>query len=325
MIVGYINGQTLAVSHERIVSDSVDYLTAEFIFQTSDWQNCSKWAHFKQGETVYDILLIDDKIPKTAHLNLSSGIWSVYIHGNKSGSTERITTNICEISVDKTGALEGEPLPEIPLEVAEQIMATIGSLDNLDTSEKSNIVDAINEAIKTGKIESIEQTKTSTEDNGENEITITLTDGRKYSFKFYNGSKGSKGDKGDKGDPFTYEDFTSEQLAALKGEKGDKGDKGGKGDIGPQGEQGPQGPQGPKGDQGIQGEKGATGDRGAPFTYADFTAEQLAGLKGEKGDKGDTGQSAYESAVVSGYSGTQEEFYADLAAVDNLAAWFASI
>lgn len=38
-----------------------------------------------------------------------------------------------------------------------------------------------------------------------------------------------KGEKGDKGDPFTYSDFTAEQLAALKGEKGDKGDKGDKG------------------------------------------------------------------------------------------------
>ena len=27
--------------------------------------------------------------------------------------------------------------------------------------------------------------------------------------------------KGEKGDPFRYEDFTPEQLAALKGEKGD--------------------------------------------------------------------------------------------------------
>lgn len=35
--------------------------------------------------------------------------------------------------------------------------------------------------------------------------------------------------KGDKGDPFTYSDFTPEQLEELKGEKGDKGD------IGPSG------------------------------------------------------------------------------------------
>ena len=71
-----------------------------------------------------------------------------------------------------------------------------------------------------------------------------------------------------KGDPFTYNDFTSEQLAALKGEKGDTGATG------------------PKGDK---GDPGAKGEDGAPFTYNDFTAEQLAALKGEKGDKGDTG------------------------------------
>lgn len=40
----------------------------------------------------------------------------------------------------------------------------------------------------------------------------------------YNGS--DVGLKGDKGDPFTYSDFTTEQLAALKGAKGDKGEPG---------------------------------------------------------------------------------------------------
>ena len=40
------------------------------------------------------------------------------------------------------------------------------------------------------------------------------------------GAKGDTGDPGPKGDAFTYEDFTPEQLAALKGPKGDKGDPG---------------------------------------------------------------------------------------------------
>lgn len=49
------------------------------------------------------------------------------------------------------------------------------------------------------------------------------------------GGSGTKGDKGDKGDPFTYNDFTEEQLEALK-VKGDKGDPGdsvlvGEGDL----------------------------------------------------------------------------------------------
>lgn len=35
-----------------------------------------------------------------------------------------------------------------------------------------------------------------------------------------------KGDPGPKGDPFTYDDFTEEQLAALKGPQGDPGPAG---------------------------------------------------------------------------------------------------
>ena len=57
------------------------------------------------------------------------------------------------------------------------------------------------------------------------------------------GPKGDRGLTGPQGEPFKYEDFTPEQLEALK-VKGDKGDK------------------------------------GDAFTYADFTPEQLEALKG---------------------------------------------
>ena len=70
---------------------------------------------------------------------------------------------------------------------------------------------------------------------------VTLALAKKYTKESLEGAGALKGDKGD---PFTYDDFTSEQLEALK-VKGDKGD---------------------------------------PFTYSDFTPEQLAALKGEKGD-----------------------------------------
>ena len=39
----------------------------------------------------------------------------------------------------------------------------------------------------------------------------------------------------------------------------------------------------------IDSLKGEKGERGEPFTYEDFTVEQLAALKGEKGEKGDPG------------------------------------
>ena len=86
------------------------------------------------------------------------------------------------------------------------------------------------------------------------------------------GRKGNDGNKGDKGDPFRYEDFTAEQLAALKGEKGDKGEDGA------------------KGEKGEDGKPGAPGKDGKAFTYEDFTPDQLAALKGEKGDPGEKGE-----------------------------------
>lgn len=64
--------------------------------------------------------------------------------------------------------------------------------------------------------------------------------------------------KGEKGDPFTYADFTPEQLNALKGPKGDKGE---------------------------------------PFKFSDFTQEQLAQLKGPKGDPGSGGGQATSQPV----------------------------
>lgn len=121
------------------------------------------------------------------------------------------------------------------------------------------------------------------------------------------GEKGKPGDKGDKGDPFTYADFTPEQLALLKGEKGEKGDTG---------ERGPEGPQGPKGEDGkgltilgyytsvLQLETGVENPKvgdiygvgsAPPYNLYAWDGSkwidngQLQGAKGEQGDKGDKG------------------------------------
>ena len=42
--------------------------------------------------------------------------------------------------------------------------------------------------------------------------------------------------------------------------------------------------------KGLQGPQGEPGLKGDPFTYADFTPEQLQALKGPKGDKGEDGR-----------------------------------
>ena len=77
--------------------------------------------------------------------------------------------------------------------------------------------------------------------------------------------------------------------------EGKKGDKGNKGD---------QGIQGVQGEQGIQGIQGEKGDKGDPFTYDDFTEEQLASLKGDKGEDGkDADLSPVSNALKGNKSG----------------------
>ena len=76
--------------------------------------------------------------------------------------------------------------------------------------------------------------------------------------------KGETGAKGERGE---------------KGEKGDVGQTGPQGVQGPRGDVGPQGPQGPQGQQGLQGIQGPQGVKGDPFTYSDFTEDQIAELQ----------------------------------------------
>ncbi len=75
-----------------------------------------------------------------------------------------------------------------------------------------------------------------------------------------------------------------------QGATGPAGPAGPAGPTGPQGLQGEPGEQGPAGPQGPQGLQGIQGPKGDPFTYEDFTEEQLAALKGPKGDDGAPGK-----------------------------------
>ena len=161
-------------------------------------------------------------------------------------------------------------------------------------------------------------------DKGEKGDAFTYADFTAAQLAALKGDRGEKGEKGDKGDTgakgpsgdsYTvlglYATLAALQTAHPTGSAGqawfvgtadsnavyqwdvDKAAwinvgalKGPKGDTGPAGADGAPGA---KGDTGAQGPKGDPGEKGATFTYADFTAAQLAALKGEKGDKGDTG------------------------------------
>ena len=158
---------------------------------------------------------------------------------------------------------------------------------------------------------------TTTGEAGTNANVTMSKSGTTYTFNFVipkgakgdTGAAGTKGDKGEKGDPFTYADFTAEQLATLKGAKGDKGEKGDTGDAGAKGD---------KGDTGAKGEKGAdgvtptftigtitTGAAGstATVTITGTAPNYVLNFTIPKGDKGDAGEAGSGGDVdLTGYA-----------------------
>lgn len=106
--------------------------------------------------------------------------------------------------------------------------------------------------------------------------------------------KGERGIQGMQGNPFTYEDFTQEQLDSLKGEPGYTPVKGVDYFDGKDGQPGKDGKDGimtfeeltDAQKESLRGERGEKGDKGDPFTYGDFTPAQLEALKGEPGKDG---------------------------------------
>ena len=238
------------------VSDSIKYETIKFKLP-KDWEELTKTVVFRNDKQTLSVVLdgsnslcISEDECYIPHEMLTSDEFTVSVFGES--SDRRATTKKATITVEKSGYGEGDA-PSDPTPTEYQQLVSISNETKSIASNAKEIADSLREDA----------------DNG-----------------VFKGAKGDKGDKGDKGEAFIYEDFTSEQLAALKGEKGDTGD------TGPQGEKGETGPRGPQGLQGLKGDKGDRGDKGEKgdaFTYEDFTDKQLILLKGDKGDKGEQG------------------------------------
>ena len=153
------------------------------------------------------------------------------------------------------------------------------------------------------------------------------------------GPPGPQGDTGPQGPDGLQGIQGIQGIQGEQGPKGDQGIQGIQGDQGPQGDQGIQGvkgdtgDQGPQGIQGIQGIQGNTGPKGDTGSTGPKGDTGLTGATGAKGDTGDTGPmgpkgdmgpagadgyngtngiSAYQVAVVNGFTGTEAEWLASL-------------
>ena len=282
MMEFYIDGQTIRFTSPVIAANSRDYLTARFHFSGEEWEGCSKWVHFRQGETVYDLSLENDEISSGMHLNLSLGQWEVYLTGHREET--RITTVPVLLQVRESGLID-EPLHQIPLSVAEQV----DSKANLALEKARAVEERIESGVLDGRdfqilgfYESLEALRAAVETPERGDVYGVGTEAP-YQIYVYDGLNDRWVNNG-----------------SIQGPRGDDGEKGAT--FSPQ----------------IDGSGNLSwvNDKGLPNPET----VNIRGDKGEKGDKGDSGESPYELAVKEGFGGTEATFNWSLAHIADHAA-----
>ena len=281
MMEFYVSGQSLKMFTPVIAADSLKYLTAQFHFTGDEWDGYTRWAHFRRGETVYDIELDEeDRITEEDALNLTTGEWEIYLTGTK--DTARLTTVVVVLTVKESGLVDA-PLHVLPQSVAEQIDAKAAQA--LLTAQ------AVKAAADAGKF------------NGK--------DGKSFEIKGYYASTAAleegvpapaPGDAYCVGsaapyDVYIYDGVSGEWInnGTIQGAKGDTGAAGttftphldGNGNL------------------------SWTNDGGLDNPET----QNIRGAVGPKGETGAAGKSAYAAAVEAGYTGTEATFYAALTAM----------
>ena len=125
-----VNNQILTRTDSgRVIANSSDYLEVEVDFST-DWQYCDKTIQFRNGDTVYTYVLVNDKITQDKHLVLTVGTWKVSIFGVY--GNQRITTNTANVQVSASGYI-GVTGPT--QDVYEELVTIMNSLHTEAASE----------------------------------------------------------------------------------------------------------------------------------------------------------------------------------------------
>lgn len=130
-LFGFVDGQKLRIQHPVLASDSVCFLEMKFQF-SEEWDELIKIAHIQlqneedeEENEIIDFLIEDDMISRDKQFNLLEGKYDIWVHGYKADEENitRGTTTKATITVEATGALNGEEPVPIETTIGEQILA----------------------------------------------------------------------------------------------------------------------------------------------------------------------------------------------------------
>lgn len=124
------NQRLIRIDKNNPATDSVEYLEAQFIFNTDDWNGKTKSAIFTKGTSSYTVLLDSKGVCKVPFEVLQSNESSKLLGNTDKISVTlvgiydnvRITTNELKINLNYSGYSEGQEPSEPTAEMYEQIL-----------------------------------------------------------------------------------------------------------------------------------------------------------------------------------------------------------
>ena len=149
-----VNKTCATVSGAEMLTSGTVGKTIDVEF-SAEWNDLIKIAVFTNGATTRDVLDPDStifipwEVLATPNKRVSVGFYGYTIEDGE--KVLAIPTIWAELGAVRAGAdPSGDPSNPPSPEVAEQILAIIGDLENLDTEDKENLVAAINDAYNHG-------------------------------------------------------------------------------------------------------------------------------------------------------------------------------
>lgn len=147
----YAKKVVLEVNQREIVtSNSVNVYQCQFQFDNS-WDGLEKTAVFQAGEETVSTLLDETGICVIPWEVLQDAKRTLYagVYGTKDGNIV-LPTIWASLGEIKQGVNPGESTQPPTPSVYDQILGNIGNLEDLQTTDKDSLVDAINEVYETG-------------------------------------------------------------------------------------------------------------------------------------------------------------------------------
>ena len=179
-----------------VVAGAVNHYELNISFD-DDWDGLTKTVVLENGDVKVELLytggmVLPWEVCKEGGLLLS-------VRGTKTladGRTQvvRSARMAKPIPVEPGGSEEGQAPSGFTPELAEQVLAVLGDLAALLTTNKSTMVAAINEIYQEAGIESIRFKET--DSDGNNVYTVNLSRGARYEIKAPIGPRGAQGEQG---------------------------------------------------------------------------------------------------------------------------------